>query len=219
MGKWYLPRTADGFKWEVLGLSSESGWQEDNWSYFRVKALAHISKRRTWTLEHIDFKMYNAPYISDLDNEPSLCSLQTCSLGRLLGEERARITFKLNGNKGCIFLNFDQRVSDVTDAFKSEIIWDCVWSRICLSPSSKWRLLILLFTGLAASACNWFLQWQGEKLHMRMWPQTSLPADSICFECQYVNYHIYWLRQVRVLKGTIDTYPWLSNQTKLHLVW
>lgn len=170
MRKWYLPRTADGFKWEVLGLSSESGWQEDNWSYFRVKALAHISKRRTWTLEHIDFKMYNAPYISELDNEPSLCSLQTCSLGRLLGEQRARITFKLNGNKGCIFLNCDQRVSDVTDAFKSEIIWDCIWSRICLSPS--------------ASEGFWFCYLQG-LLHLHATDFYSGKEKSSLWECDH----------------------------------
>lgn len=131
--KWYLPRTADGFKWEALSLSLESWWWEGNWSYFCVKALARISKWRIWTLENIDFKMYNAPYISELDNEPNLCSWQTHSLRRLLCEQRVRITFKLNGNKGCNFLNFDQRVSEVNDAFKCEIILDCIWSRICFS--------------------------------------------------------------------------------------
>lgn len=170
MRKWYLPRTADGFKWEVLGLSSESWWQEDNWSYFRVKALAHISKRRTWTLEHIDFKMYNAPYISELDNEPSLCSRQTCSLGRLLCEQRARITFKLNGNKGCIFLNFDQRVSDVADAFKSEIIWDCIWSRICLSTS--------------ATEGFWFCYLQG-LLHLHTTDFYSGKEKTFLWECDH----------------------------------
>lgn len=183
MWKWYLPRTADGFKWEALSLSLESWWQEDDWSYFCVKALAHLSKRRTWTLEHIDFRMYNAPYISELDNEPSLCSWQARSLGRLLCEQRASsITFKLNGNKGCIFLNFDQRVSDVTNAFKREIIWDCIWSRMCLST--------------LATEDFWFCYLQGLPICIQLVStvarrntsyenvnQTSLPADSSCFEC------------------------------------
>lgn len=92
--------------------------------------------------------MYNAPYISELDNEHSLSSQQTCSLGRLLCEQRARITFKLNGNKGCISQNFDQRVSDVTDAFKCEIIWNCIWSRICLSTLATEGFWLCYLQGL-----------------------------------------------------------------------